>query len=151
MSNALPELPHTDWITKPTACQKCHALRIPLKQFVSLNFNALDLPNLRWTRFRKPPNHLSFKTRNDSNFVAVHALWKSVNFENSFSENSKRTQNCQSDFAANWLTSRPPKKLNWGKRSKLALANNVDLPRNLNEWPKEERTDHNQLIFIVLS
>jgi hypothetical protein len=31
------------------------------------------------------------------------------------------------------------------------LANNVDLPINLNELPREERKDHNQLIFHVLS
>ena len=109
MSNALRKLPHAALITKLTACWKCHALRIPLKQFVSLNFNALDFPNLRLTRFRKLANHLRFKTRIDSNFVAFHAILKPVNFDNSFSENSKRKQNFQSDFAPNWLTSRNPK------------------------------------------
>lgn len=109
MSNALQKLPQTALITKPTACWKCHALRIPLKQFVSLNFSTLDLPKLRLTRFGKPTNRLSFKTRIDSNFVAVHALWKPVNFENSFSANSKQMQSFQSDFAPNWLTSRNPK------------------------------------------
>ncbi|EGQ96023.1 hypothetical protein VCHE40_3210 [Vibrio cholerae HE-40] len=43
MSNALQKRPHTNLITKLTACQKCHALRIPLKQFVSLNFSTLRL------------------------------------------------------------------------------------------------------------
>ncbi|MBE4579611.1 hypothetical protein BOO30_19120 [Vibrio navarrensis] len=52
---------------------------------------------------------MSFETRIDSNFVAVHAIRKPENFENSFSENSKRKQNFQSDFAPNWLTSRKPK------------------------------------------
>ena len=105
MSNALQKLPHTNLITKLTACWKCHALRIPLKQFVSLNFNTLDLLSPRLTWFEKPENHLSFETRNGSNFVAVHAIRKPKNFENSFSENSKRKQNFQSDFAPNWLTS----------------------------------------------
>ncbi|WP_196387756.1 MULTISPECIES: hypothetical protein [Vibrio] len=49
------------------------------------------------------------KTRIDSNFVAIHLLWKPVNFENSLPENSKRKQNFQSDFAPNWLTSSNPK------------------------------------------
>ncbi|AEH35247.1 hypothetical protein VAA_04325 [Vibrio anguillarum 775] len=31
------------------------------------------------------------------------------------------------------------------------MENNADLPRNLIEWPKEERKDHNQLILFVLS
>ncbi|HIH0900821.1 TPA: hypothetical protein ACYHPJ_003011 [Vibrio cholerae] len=35
--------------------------------------------------------------------------WKPVNFDKSLSENSKRKQNFQSDFAASWLTSRNPK------------------------------------------
>ncbi|WP_391857291.1 hypothetical protein, partial [Vibrio cidicii] len=70
-------------------------------QFVSLNFSTLDLPSLRLTRFRKPANCLSFKTRIDSNFVAFHVIRKSENFDKSLSENSKRKQNCQSDFAAN--------------------------------------------------
>ncbi|MBE3667259.1 hypothetical protein BOO30_19005 [Vibrio navarrensis] len=52
---------------------------------------------------------MSFKTRNDSNIVAVHAIRKPKNFENSFSENSKQKQNFQSDFAPHWLTSRNPK------------------------------------------
>ncbi|EOU2464922.1 hypothetical protein ACNTOD_003924, partial [Vibrio navarrensis] len=68
-----------------------------------------DLPKLRLTRFGKPTNHLSIKTRIDSNFVAFHAILKPVNFDNSFSENSKRKQNFQSDFAPNSLTSRNPK------------------------------------------
>ncbi|KYN87684.1 hypothetical protein ATY36_02980 [Vibrio cidicii] len=80
-----------------------------LEQFVSLNFSTLNLTNLRLTRFGKPTNHLRFKTRNDSNFVAFHAIWKPKNFDKSLSENSKRKQNFQSDFAPNLLTSRNPK------------------------------------------
>ncbi|MBE4602003.1 hypothetical protein BOO33_18345 [Vibrio navarrensis] len=34
---------------------------------------------------------------------------------------------------------------------KLALLNNADLPENLNELPKEERIDRNQLILFALS
>ncbi|MBE4590640.1 hypothetical protein BOO33_18150 [Vibrio navarrensis] len=65
--------------------------------------------------------------------MAFHAIWKPENFDNSLSKNSKRKLNFQSDFAP-----------------KLALANNADLPKNLNEWPrKKEKT--NQLIFNVLS
>ncbi|EQM49548.1 hypothetical protein D051_3996 [Vibrio parahaemolyticus VPCR-2010] len=47
-------------------------MRIPLKQFVSLNFSTLGLPKLRLTRFGKLANNLSFKTRTGSNFVAFH-------------------------------------------------------------------------------
>ncbi|EPN8463171.1 hypothetical protein ACT31I_003980, partial [Vibrio cidicii] len=57
----------------------------------------------------KSTKRLSLKTRIDSNFVAVHLLWKPVNFEKSLPENSKRKQNFQSDFAPNWLTSVEPK------------------------------------------
>ncbi|AYF15502.1 hypothetical protein FORC72_1771 [Vibrio parahaemolyticus] len=49
-------------------------MRIPLKQFVSLNFSTLDLPKLRLNQFGKPTNHLRFETRIESNFVAVHAI-----------------------------------------------------------------------------
>ncbi|MBE4583299.1 hypothetical protein BOO90_19340 [Vibrio navarrensis] len=52
---------------------------------------------------------MSFETRIGSNFVAFHAIWKPGNFDKSLSENSERTQNSQSDFAPNWLTSRIPK------------------------------------------
>ncbi|WP_229651788.1 hypothetical protein, partial [Vibrio parahaemolyticus] len=81
----------------------------PLKQFVSLNFSTLDLSKLRLTLFGFLTNHLSFKTRIDSNFVAFHAIWIPENFNKSLSENSKRKQNFQSGFAPNWLTSRNPK------------------------------------------
>ncbi len=109
MSNALRKLQHTNLTAKFTACQKCHALRIPLKQFVSLNFSTLDLPNLRLNRFEKPTNHLSFETRIGSNFGAFHAIWKPGIFDKPLSENSKQKQNFQSGFAPNWLTSRNPK------------------------------------------
>ncbi|WP_039438290.1 hypothetical protein, partial [Vibrio navarrensis] len=49
----------------------------------------LDLPKLRLTLFGFLTNHLSFKTRIDSNFVAFHAIWKPENFNKSLSENSK--------------------------------------------------------------
>ncbi|WP_193154517.1 hypothetical protein [Vibrio navarrensis] len=52
---------------------------------------------------------MSFKTRNNSKFVAFHAILKPENFDRSFSANSKQMQNFQSDFAPNWLTSRNPK------------------------------------------
>ncbi|WP_252973599.1 hypothetical protein [Vibrio navarrensis] len=84
-------------------------MRIPLKQFVSLNFSTLDLPSLRLNRFGKPTNHLSFESRIGSKFVAFHAIWKPENFNKSLSENSKRMQNFQSDFTPLWLTSSNPK------------------------------------------
>ncbi|KGK15101.1 hypothetical protein DC58_04410 [Vibrio navarrensis] len=52
---------------------------------------------------------MSFETRIASNFVALHAIWKPENFDKSLSENSKRKQNYQSDFAPNLLASRNPK------------------------------------------